>query len=112
MLHQAEVMLPWKCRGREAISRREKPMPTDAQQPPGPFDPVRESVPGGWDQLAHAGMKPGKPGVRGGKIEDFLQEVYGLAGLNDIESATDRIFDTIDRLLCDGAFTVCDEILQ
>ncbi len=42
----------------------------------------------------------------------FLEEVYTLARANDLEGATDLIFDRIDRLLCDGAFQVCDAILS
>jgi hypothetical protein len=43
-------------------------------------------------------------------VAGFLEEVYGLA-VHDLQSATDRVFDKIDRLLCDGREDVCDEIL-
>src|SRR5258707_15637905 len=45
------------------------------------------------------------------RINEFLEEVYHLAA-GDLQSATDTIFETIDRLLLDGAFTVCNEILR
>jgi GNAT superfamily N-acetyltransferase len=45
-------------------------------------------------------------------IATFLEEVYELARVNDLESATDRIFDFTDRLLCDGYFSACDDILR
>jgi hypothetical protein len=45
-------------------------------------------------------------------IDDFLEEVYTLAGVDDLQAATDRIFDTMDRLLLRGAFTACNEILR
>jgi hypothetical protein len=62
----------------------------------------------------HLSAAEGAAGPEGqeGSIEDFLAEVYRLAGLNDIEGATDRIFDHIDRLLSDNQFIVCDEILR
>ncbi len=46
------------------------------------------------------------------QIDSFLEEVYRLAKIDDLDGATDRIFDSIDRLLCDGQFDVCDEILR
>jgi hypothetical protein len=46
------------------------------------------------------------------QTDDFLEEVYTLATLGDFQEATDEIFQTIDRLLLDGAFTVCNEMLR
>jgi hypothetical protein len=46
------------------------------------------------------------------QIDRFLEEVYKLAKLDDLDGATDRIFDFIDRLLCDSLFPVCDEVLR
>jgi hypothetical protein len=43
-------------------------------------------------------------------VQAFLEEVYDL-GTRDLQTATDRVFDTIDRLLCDGREEVCDQIL-
>jgi hypothetical protein len=43
-------------------------------------------------------------------IRAFLEKVYDL-GQRDLQAATDKVFDTIDRLLCDGRESVCDEIL-
>jgi len=45
------------------------------------------------------------------RIDEFLEEVYHLAAV-DLQGATDKIFETIDRLLLEGAFTVCNEILR
>jgi hypothetical protein len=46
------------------------------------------------------------------RIDEFLQEVYSLAVREDWQGATDQIFETVDRLLLEGAFTVCNEILR
>lgn len=46
------------------------------------------------------------------RIDDLLEKVYRLAALGDLQAATDKIFDTVDRLLLEGAFPVCDEILR
>jgi hypothetical protein len=45
-------------------------------------------------------------------LDALLEEVYSLAKHNDLDTATDRIFDFIDRLLSDGSFPVCDELLR
>ncbi len=42
----------------------------------------------------------------------FLRDVYRLARVGDIPGATDRIFDHIDRLLCNSMFSVCNETLK
>lgn len=43
-------------------------------------------------------------------VSAFLEDVYDI-GQRDIQAATDKVFDTIDRLLCDGREDLCDEIL-
>jgi hypothetical protein len=45
-------------------------------------------------------------------IDKLLDEVYYLAGRDDLQEATDKIFDTIDRLLIGGEFAACNEILR
>ncbi len=45
-------------------------------------------------------------------IDEFLEEVYNLAAREDLQGATDKIFETVDRLLLAGAFTDCNEILR
>jgi hypothetical protein len=45
-------------------------------------------------------------------INTFLGEVYSLAKIGDTDAAGYRIFDFLDRALCDGFFAVCDEILS
>lgn len=42
----------------------------------------------------------------------FLDDVYRLVDAGDLQSATDRVFDHIDRLLCENSFDICDTILQ
>jgi hypothetical protein len=61
------------------------------------------------DSTEHA---PGGEAIVRVNIRDFLEDVYGLAARGDLQSATDRVFDTIDRLLCDGSDDICDEILS
>ena len=45
-------------------------------------------------------------------IDEFLAEVYSLADRGDLQAATDKIFETVDRLLLAGEFVVCDQILR
>lgn len=56
--------------------------------------------------------EPTTPELQEEKIEEFLEEVYRLAKFRNVESATDRVFDFIDKLLCDDEFVICDEILK
>lgn len=55
---------------------------------------------------------PGVGAVDAANICTFLEEVYRLAAIDNLQSATDRVFDHIDQLLCAGSFDVCDEILK
>lgn len=75
-------------------------------------DPAWGQLTATWAGTANTARGPAKPEVQEGKIEGFLETIYSLTRLNEIESATDRIFDHIDKLLCDRVFAVCDEILQ
>jgi hypothetical protein len=45
-------------------------------------------------------------------IVSFLDEIYDLSQAGDTETATDKIFDTIDRLLINECFTIVDVILH
>ena len=45
-------------------------------------------------------------------IDEFLQNIYALAQQDDLQGATDRIFETIDRLLLFQAFDACDDVLR
>jgi hypothetical protein len=45
-------------------------------------------------------------------IDRFLEAIYDLAVLGDLQAATDQIFETVDRFLLQGAFSTCDEILR
>jgi hypothetical protein len=53
-----------------------------------------------------------KEEVAEASISIFLQGVYGLARVGDIPTATDVIFDRIDRLLSDDRLRACNEILK
>jgi hypothetical protein len=60
---------------------------------------------------AHESKTPKDENSRS-QIDAFLEEVYRLAANKDLDGATDRIFDFMDRLLCDGAFGLCDQVLR
>lgn len=75
-------------------------------------DPASEQFATIWAHTPDAAKSPAKIESQEGRIEDFLDQVYSLIRINDTDSATDRIFDYVDRLLCDGQFVVCDEILR
>ncbi len=61
--------------------------------------------------ITRTGTGRGAPAVEDFRIDEFLEAVYGLGALEDLQGATDKIFETVDRLLLEGAFTVCNEIL-
>jgi hypothetical protein len=46
------------------------------------------------------------------QIGPFLREVYNLCQRNDLDGAGDRVFDFVDRLLCNGLFAACDQMLM
>jgi hypothetical protein len=46
------------------------------------------------------------------EVDDFLLEVYRLDASGDLQSATDKVFEYIDRLLVSKLFDVCTEILK
>ncbi len=45
-------------------------------------------------------------------IRSFLNEIYSLSQIGNTDAAGLKIYDFLDRLLIDGYFTVCDEILS
>jgi len=55
---------------------------------------------------------PTKQATTSAAAGELLMEVHALAEAGSIPAATDLIFSRIDRLLCDGAFEACDEILR
>lgn len=63
-------------------------------------------------EAAHAARKPARPESKEGKIEEFLEQVYRLCDLNDLEGATDKVFRYIDDLLLEGEFPVCNEVFK
>jgi len=75
-------------------------------------DPFERVIEARWDEFADTARKPARSEAREGQIEDFLEEVYRLGDLNDLQGATDRVFKYIDDLLLAGAFPVCNEILE
>ena len=46
------------------------------------------------------------------QADEFLEQVYRLDSSNNLQAATDKVFDYIDRLLSLGIFDVCNEILK
>jgi hypothetical protein len=44
--------------------------------------------------------------------EEFLDQIYRLTKTGNTDAATDKIFDYLDRLLCNRLFEICDEILS
>jgi hypothetical protein len=44
-------------------------------------------------------------------IDTFLKEVYSLSQIGDTDTAGFKIFDFLDRVLLDGFYAVCDDIL-
>jgi hypothetical protein len=45
-------------------------------------------------------------------VAEFLRSIYALAREEEIQKATDSIYDSIDRWLCEEEFDCCDRILQ
>jgi len=45
-------------------------------------------------------------------IDTFLKEVYSLSQTGNTDTAGFKIFDFLDRVLLDGFFAVCDDILK
>lgn len=75
-------------------------------------DPFKRILEARWHDIADTARKPARSEAREGQIEEFLEQVYRLGDLNDLQSATDRIFKYIDDLLLAGAFPLCNEILK
>lgn len=46
------------------------------------------------------------------QLDEFLDEIYLLTDAGMLPRASDRVIDFIDRLLGDGFFRVCDELLR
>jgi hypothetical protein len=74
-----------------------------------PFERVLEAR---WDDFAATTKKPARSEATEGQIEEFLEEVYRLGDLNDLQGATDKLFKYVDDLLLAGAFPVCNEVLK
>lgn len=45
-------------------------------------------------------------------IDTFLKEVYSLSQIGDTDTAGFQIFDFLDRVLLDGFFAVCNDVLS
>jgi hypothetical protein len=72
---------------------------------------IIETRPMYWREEENVVREPTKEERARRHVDTFLAEVYSLAGIGDTDAAGDKVFDFLDRLLCDGFFTVCDEIL-
>jgi hypothetical protein len=56
--------------------------------------------------------KPTKEDRARQHIDTFLKEVYSLSKIGDTDTAGFKIFDFLDRVLLDGFFGVCNDILS
>lgn len=65
-----------------------------------------------WQGFGDSASAPVRPEAEEGWIEDFLATIYALASVQDIEHATDSIFGNFDRLMSDGEWRICDDILR
>jgi hypothetical protein len=75
-------------------------------------DPFPKVMQAAWAEFPDAARRPARKESKEGNQEKFLEEVYRLGELNDLEGATDRAFRYMDDLLLEGAFPVCNEILK
>jgi hypothetical protein len=65
-----------------------------------------------WREEENAARLPTKEDRARGYIDTFLAEVYSLAKSGDTDAAGYKIFDFLDRVLLDGFYSVCDEVLR
>jgi hypothetical protein len=70
-------------------------------------DIVRE-----WRRDLNVAGEPTKEDRARQYIPTFLNEVYSLSQMGDTDTAGFKIYDFLDRVLIDGFFVVCDEILN
>lgn len=61
--------------------------------------------------ITSAGRAETREGRGALDITGFLDDVYRLAAVGDLQLATDRVFDYIDRRLLEESFAVCNAIL-
>jgi hypothetical protein len=65
-----------------------------------------------WRRYLNVAREPTKEDRARGHIPTFLNEVYSLSQIGDTDTAGLKIFDFLDRVLIDGFFSVCDDILS
>jgi hypothetical protein len=46
------------------------------------------------------------------EIDQFLDRVHRLDRAEDLQAATDQVYDLFDRLLSEQAFEICDRVLM
>src|SRR5262245_32506297 len=74
-------------------------------------NPELQGIAARWPD-SNASKNPVTSGRGEGAIETVLEQVYALSSVDDLESASDLVVDYVDRLLDDGAFATCDELLS
>jgi len=65
-----------------------------------------------WRRDLNVAREPTKEDRARRHIPTFLNEVYSLSQIAEMDTAGFKIYDFLDRVLIDGFFAVCDEILS
>jgi hypothetical protein len=97
---------------------REEPGPKTVASGPPVFEvheiqlPTIEDVVPKWQKEENIAGEPTKEERASQHIPTFLSEVYRLSQLGDTDTAGFKIYDFLDRVLIDGFFAVCDNILS
>jgi hypothetical protein len=51
-------------------------------------------------------------GIDAVRISQFLDKVHRLDRAEDLQTATDQVYELFDRLLTEGSFETCDRMLK
>ena len=65
-----------------------------------------------WTKELNVAREPTKEDRARRYIPGFLNEVYSLSQIGDTDTAGFKVYDFLDRVLIDGFFAVCNEILS
>jgi hypothetical protein len=65
-----------------------------------------------WRKELNIASEPTKEDRAWRHVPNFLSEVYSLSQVRDTDTAGFKIYDFLDRLLIDGFFAVCDDVLS
>jgi hypothetical protein len=65
-----------------------------------------------WLKELNIASEPTKEDRAWRHVPNFLNEVYSLAQVGDTDTAGFKIYDFLDRVLIDGFFAVCDDVLS